>query len=50
MTSGLLGRQLVYEVAVIGGTELFDNARGSLFVTTTQLKPRRELLVFRLTG
>jgi hypothetical protein len=50
VTSGWLGPQLLYEVPIVGGTGLYDNARGSLLVTTTQLKPRQELLVFRLTG
>jgi hypothetical protein len=50
VTSGEIGTRLLYEVAIVGGTELYDNARGSLVVTTTSLKPRREVLVFRLTG
>jgi hypothetical protein len=50
VTSGDVGSQLRYELAITGGTELYDNARGSLTVTTTSLKPRRELLRFRLTG
>jgi predicted secreted Zn-dependent protease len=50
MTSGVIGSRLIYELAVIGGTELYDNARGSLVVTTTALKPRRQVLVFRLSG
>jgi hypothetical protein len=50
VTSGSLGSQLLYEVPIVGGTELYDDARGSLVVTTTRLKPRQELLVFRLTG
>jgi hypothetical protein len=41
-------RQL-YELAVIGGTGLYDNVRGSVTVTTTSSKPRREVLIFRLT-
>jgi hypothetical protein len=41
---------LLYEVPITGGTGLYDNARGSLVVTTTSLKPRREILVFRLSG
>jgi hypothetical protein len=51
VTSGVVGATtLLYEMAITGGTELYDNARGSLVVTTTSLKPRREVLVFRLTG
>jgi hypothetical protein len=50
VTSGVIGSRLIYELAVTGGTELYDNARGSLVVTTTALNPRRQVLVFRLTG
>ena len=41
-------RQL-YELAVVGGTGLFDNVRGSLTVTAIGTKPRRDVLLFRLT-
>jgi hypothetical protein len=50
VTSGMIGSRLIYEIAVSGGTELYDNARGALVVTTTALNPRRQVLVFRLTG
>jgi hypothetical protein len=50
VTTGDVGRRLRYELAITGGTELYDNARGSLAVTTSALKPRRELLLFQLTG
>jgi hypothetical protein len=50
VTSGVIGSRLIYELAIVGGTELYDNARGSLVVTTTALKPRRQVLVFRLAG
>jgi hypothetical protein len=50
VTTGAIGTRLLYELAIVGGTELYDNARGSLVVTTTSLKPRREVLVFRLSG
>jgi hypothetical protein len=50
VTSGMIGSRLIYELAIVGGTELYDNARGSLVVTTTALDPRRQVLVFRLTG
>jgi hypothetical protein len=39
-----------YELAVLGGTRLFDNARGTLTVIRTTRSPRRDILVFRLTG
>ena len=50
MTSGVIGSRLICELAIVGGTELYDNARGSLVGTTIAMKPRRELLVFRLAG
>jgi len=40
-------RQL-FEVAVVGGTGLYDNVRGSLTVTSLGKRPQRDLLVFRL--
>jgi hypothetical protein len=40
-------RQL-YELAVTGGTGLYDNVRGSVTVTATSSKPHREVLIFRL--
>jgi hypothetical protein len=50
MVSGVITTRLLYELAVIGGTGLYDNARGSLVATTTSFKPRKEVLVFRLSG
>jgi hypothetical protein len=49
-TSGLITSRLLYTAAITGGTGLYDNARGTLTVTATGLKPRRELLLFRLSG
>jgi hypothetical protein len=39
-----------YELAVLGGTRLYDNARGTMTAIRTTRKPRREILLFRLTG
>ncbi len=39
-----------YDLAVLGGTGLYDNARGTLTVTRTHRNPVRDLLVFRLVG
>jgi hypothetical protein len=50
MTTGAIGNRLLFEVAIVGGTELYANARGTLVVTTTSLSPRRQVLVFRLAG
>ena len=50
VVSGVLGSRLLYELAVIGGTGLYDNARGTVTSTTFKLRPRRDLLLFRLAG
>jgi hypothetical protein len=51
IVAGAISSRLLYEIAVVGGTGLFDNARGAVTVTSTDLRPRRrELLVFRLSG
>jgi hypothetical protein len=42
-------RQL-YELAVLGGTGLYDNARGTMISTRIRRSPRREFLLFRLVG
>jgi len=39
-----------YELAVLGGTGLYDNARGTLTVTRTTNRPVRNAVVFRLVG
>jgi hypothetical protein len=41
-----------YDLAVVGGTGLYDNARGTLTIIRTTQSPRpiRELLYFRLAG
>lgn len=39
-----------YDLAVLGGTGLYDNARGTLTITRTHRKPVRNLVVFRLVG
>jgi hypothetical protein len=49
-TAGVLRSRLFYTHAVVGGTGLYDNARGTLTVTAKALRPRREILLFRLTG
>jgi hypothetical protein len=40
----------LYELAILGGTRLYDNARGTLTVIRTTRNPSRDILVFRLTG
>jgi hypothetical protein len=50
VASGVLQSRLLYELAIVGGTGLYDNARGTLLNTTVKLSPRRDLLLFRLAG
>ncbi len=51
VVTGAIPSRLLYEIPIVGGTGLFDNARGTLTVTSTDLRPRRrEVLVFRLSG
>jgi hypothetical protein len=40
----------VYELAILGGTRLYDDARGTLTVIRTTRRPRRHIMLFRLTG
>jgi hypothetical protein len=49
VSGSILFRQ-VFELAVVGGTGLYDNARGTLTSTRTSKKPYREFLLFRLAG
>lgn len=48
MVSGVLASQLFYEVAVVGGTRLYENARGTLTVTALGGTVRHQFLLFRL--
>jgi hypothetical protein len=50
VVGGVVTTRLLYELAVVGGTGLYDNARGSLVATAKSLTPRHEVLVFRLGG
>ncbi len=50
VVTGAIDSRLLYEIPIVGGTGLYDNARGTLTVTSTHIQPRREVLVFRLTG
>ena len=46
VTSGVIQSRLIYILPVTGGTEYYNNARGTL--TVTSLRRGRELLLFRL--
>jgi len=50
VVGGVISSPLFYELAVLGGTGLYDNAQGTLTVTSLNRKPVEELLVFRLVG
>lgn len=48
--TGTVRYRQFYELAVVGGTGLYDNARGTLTVIRTTRNPTREILYFRLSG
>jgi hypothetical protein len=48
MVEGVLASRLFYELAVVGGTRLYENARGTLTGTALGGSPRHEFLLFRL--
>jgi hypothetical protein len=50
VATGAIRFRQFYSLAVVGGTGLYDNARGTLTVIRTTRKPTREILYFRLAG
>ena len=50
VVGGSMLYQQFYDLAVLGGTGLYDNARGTMTVTRTARKPVRNMIVFRLVG
>ena len=48
VAQGVITSRLIYELAIVGGTGLYNNVRGSVTATSLRRKPSRELLVFRL--
>jgi hypothetical protein len=48
MVGGVIGSRLFFELAVIGGTGFYDNARGTLTATYLGGSPSKEFLLFRL--
>jgi hypothetical protein len=48
VVSGSMRYRGYFKLAVIGGTDIYDNVRGSMSGTSLGGGPRRELLVFRL--
>jgi hypothetical protein len=50
VVGGSISSRLFYDLAVLGGTGLYDNARGTMTVTRMSRNPVRDLVVFRLVG
>ena len=50
VVGGSITNRSIYELAILGGTGLYNNARGTLTAIRTSKSPRREFLVFRLAG
>jgi hypothetical protein len=50
VAGGVVRYPSLYELAILGGTRLFDNARGTLTVIRTTRNPRRDRMTFRLAG
>jgi hypothetical protein len=50
MVMGQLLYRQFYELAIVGGTGLYDNARGTLTMTRLSAKPMKALALFRLVG
>ena len=50
VVGGTLRYRQFYELAVVGGTGLYNNARGTLTVTRTATGPTRDIVLFRLVG
>ena len=49
VAEGAAHNQFIYRLAVVGGTGIYDNVRGTLTVTFLSGGPRRELLLFLLS-
>ena len=50
VVGGSITNRSIYELAILGGTGLYNNARGTLTAIRTSKSPRREFLIFRLAG
>lgn len=50
VVGGSLRFRQFYELAVLGGTGVYNNARGTLTVTRTATRPSRDVVLFRLVG
>jgi len=47
---GSITNRDIYDLAILGGTGLYNNARGTLTAIRLAKRPRREFLIFRLAG
>ena len=50
VVGGSLMYRQFYDLAVVCGTGLYDNARGTMTLTRTGRKPVRDAILFRLVG
>lgn len=50
VVGGSLRFRQFYDMAVVGGTGLYDNARGTLTVTRSSRRPVRNVVFFKLVG
>ena len=50
VVAGTMRHRPLYQLAVVGGTGLYDNGRGTVTVTRLGTRPVRDLIVVRLVG
>jgi hypothetical protein len=50
IVGGAIYARQIYQLAILGGTGLYDNARGTMTGTRIRRSPRWEILLFRLVG
>jgi hypothetical protein len=49
VVAGSLRYRDFFKLAIVGGTDIYDNVRGSVSATTYARSPRKAILIFRLT-
>ena len=50
VVAGAMYARQIYQLAVVGGTGLYDNARGTMTVTRVRRRPRSDVILIRLAG
>ena len=50
VAAGALRTRRVFQLAVTGGTQFYENAQGTMTVTRTRSKPSRDRVVIKLIG